>query len=240
MKPFSINFQSVDRAQVIEIGESKEHRILMIDDFFAEPDVVRAAALEPGRNWIQPTGGYPGLLAQPEPEYLGELVIFFRRLLQRPLVQSDQITFSMVTRTEEELTPRQRRPHFDGSCFGGLVYLNPPDQCQGGTGFYRHRSTGLSSYPAKDTQVTREVISRLGLASLEELQQMVTAPPRPDAQGFIADSNSEWERFCFVEMKFNRFIIYDGEIFHSAVIRNGQFGTRPHERRLTMNFFVDR
>lgn len=237
MKPFSINSESVDRARVIGIGE---HRLLLIDDFFTDPDAVRAAALDPKRRWTQPSGGYPGILAHPEPENLGELVSFFKKLLQRPLRPNDQVTFSMVTMTDEELAPQQRRPHFDGSCFGGLVYLNSPAQCRGGTGFFRHRSTGLTSYPAKENNVTREVMSKLGLTSLAELQQLVMAPPRMDAGGYIADSNSEWERFFFVDMKFNRFIIYDGEIFHSAIIRNGDFGIAPHERRLTLNFFVDR
>lgn len=240
MKPFSPNSDSIARSQVIEIGENKEHRILLIDDFFEDPDAVREAALDPSRNWAAPTSVYPGLLAYPEPECLTKLAPFFSNLLKRQLRQSDQIFFSTVTKTEDELTPLQRRPHFDGSCFGGLVYLNPPDQCKGGTGFYRHRATGLCRYPEKISDVPRDLISRLGLNSLEELQKLVSAPPAADSAGYITESNAEWERFCLVEMKFNRFIIYDGQIFHSSVIRSSDFGTSPDERRLTLNFFADR
>lgn len=240
MKPFSLNSESIARPQVIEIDEHKKHRIILIDDFFSDPDQVREAALDPNRSWITPTSAYPGLLSAPDSGQIGELAAFFQKLLNRQLRQSDMVMFSMVTKMEDELSPPQRRPHFDGSCFGGLVYLNPPEQCRGGTGFFRHRATGLARYPDKISDVPTGLIGTPGLKSLEDLQTLLMSPSQTDSAGYIAGSNSEWERFCFVEMKFNRFIIYDGQIFHSAVIRNEDFGSLPGERRLTLNFFADR
>lgn len=240
MLPFVINQDAVARPVIIEIGDKKEHRILIIDDFFKDPDMVRETALDPQRSWITPKSGYPGQLSFPAPGQIGEIAAYLVNILKRQLRETDQIQFSMVTRSEAELNPLQRRPHFDGLCFGGLIYLNPPDQCQGGTGYFRHKATGISRYPDQLTPDLNQLIAKLGLSSLEELQKWLTAPPSMDSAGYITETNSEWERIGFVEMKYNRFIIYDGQIFHSAVMQDSDFGSTPGERRLTLNIFADR
>jgi hypothetical protein len=241
MTSFPLNTAAISRAKVIQIGEEGTQRALLIDDFFANPDEVRQAALDPELAWIPPTSGYPGIRSYPRPEHLKELITLLGKLVGSPIrPDSAQFAYSMVTKCEEELIPAQRRPHFDGPCTAGIIFLNSPNQCCGGTGFYRHRATGLSRYPEKVTDTHLKLIKKLGLKSLRELQNLVSAPPPDNASGYITDSNREWEQTNFIEMKFNRLIMYDGQLFHSGVVRNGDFGETPRERRLTLNYFVDR
>ena len=125
----------------------------MIDDFFANPGALREVALDPNRSWFSPESGYPGVFSWPDPDHmplLGELASFLSSLTNRQLGQSDQIQFSMVTKTAEELTATQRRPHFDGFNFGGLVYLNSPEQCKGGNGVLSPQGYGTGSVSRQD------------------------------------------------------------------------------------------
>jgi hypothetical protein len=237
MGAFALNESGKMSLQVLPIGEDGEHRALIFDDFFAFPHQVRQAALNPGLPWKDADSHYPGMTAAPGEDLSHILRFLGTRLDRRIEPDAARAVFSMVTKTDGELSPLQQRPHFDGPCVAAIAYLNLPDQCCGGTAFFRHRATGLVRFPDRMTAAHLGIIKRLGLASPRDLQKLVSESPA-QPKGFIEASSDEWERIGHVEMKFNRMVIYDGQIFHSGIIPKGAFGTSREERRLTLNLFL--
>ena len=57
------------------------------------------------------------------------------------------------------------RIHIDPSQLSGILYLSKPEDCQGGTEFFRHKRTGTDRLP-----MTMEQLREAGFSSYEELQ----------------------------------------------------------------------
>jgi hypothetical protein len=114
--------------------------------------------------------------------------------------------------------------HSDDICsqYAGLLYLNTPEQCRGGTAFWRHTALDIDRLP-----------------QLEELRAKNLNP-----DWFYGMVNREWkdltywEQVGFVGMKWNRFITYPTSTFHSRYPFEG-FGTTPADARLVWSCFYD-
>ncbi len=96
-----------------------------------------------------------------------------------------------------------------------VLYLSRPEDCTGGTGFWRHRKTGLTAWP------TKEEILRRG------------KNPQRIWEGLTRDWDNvdAWEITHLAEMKFNRAITYSTAVFHSRIPFRA-FGTAPENGRL--------
>lgn len=110
--------------------------------------------------------------------------------------------------------------HSDEICatHAGILYLNLPEQCRGGTAFWRHKRTRLEMMPELN-----------GPLAIHELKQL--AADWHDA--------SQWEQTSFSAMKFNRFITYPTRMFHSRWPLDG-FGQSKENGRLIWTVFYDR
>jgi hypothetical protein len=138
-----------------------------------------------------------------------------------------EASFSMVTRNPEELSLRQRAPHFDSTdqkYLALLHYLRVP--AGSGTAFYRQRSTGI------------ERVTELNVSTFVPVAQ-VQAAQLPADSGYIAGSDDFFEQIGAVEAVPDRLIIYQGSLLHSGIIpRHMNFSADPREGRLTANLFV--
>ncbi len=223
------------RIAVQTIGRER-NSIFVADNFFRHPDRLRTAALR--LKYVTLRGAYPGYEARP-PWEVRTLAEDLRRVSGLPLdPERFSVSFSIVTKPGSELAPWQRTPHFDGVDVAGVVYLNRPAQCRGGTAFYRHRLSGLESVPQRGGRRIADLMQQHGLSSPEELLQWIMSPPRQDGAGFITQSNDDWELLYLVDMKFNRLVLYRGQMFHSGYIEDGWFGKSLATRRLTLNLFA--
>lgn len=92
------------------------------------------------------------------------------------------------------IKPPQYLPHVDGGHVSSFTYLNPPAQCWGGTAIYRHMPTGIVHADQFDT-------------SLEWLAEKPLSEP-------LTESTDEWKLELMVEMKFNRFVAFNGSMIH--------------------------
>lgn len=110
--------------------------------------------------------------------------------------------------------------HADHTCslLAGVFYLNPQDQCRGGTAFWRHRKHGWDRMP------TQEELDAAGY-TLDELSKD------------WHDANA-WEMLSLAGMKNNRMIIYPSRVFHSRWPWEG-FGDSPETARLIWCGFFD-
>lgn len=136
-------------------------------------------------------------------------------------------SFSIVTRTPDQLSGPQRAPHFDSTdpkYFALLHYLRVPEGS--GTAFYRQRSTGIE-------RVTEINVARF-MSTFE--RESAFSEPR---SGYISGSDQCFEQIGTVEAVPDRLVIYQGSLLHSGIIPSGMsFSSDPKEGRLTANLFL--
>lgn len=216
--------------RIEHIGDERQP-LIVIDDFVPDPHRLRAAA-EPLD--YRPMGRhYPGLRAEVAADDVDAFLEPVQQLIAetfgfREPARVISAGYSIVTTPPSALSPIQRLPHFDGleaERVALLHYLN--GQEQGGTAFYRHRSTGFETISAErhaayDAALHREVAQH-GL---------------PDP-AYISGDTLLYERIARYEAKPNRALIYRGHLLHCADLPEElDFTPDPRTARLTVNTFL--
>ncbi len=193
--------------------------LLVRDDFAADALEVRDAVIRGGfKTEIGPDGApYTGISDYAVPHWHARIA----EMMGFPIVP--RLSCFRVN-YQGEIPPVW--VHSDGICadgFASVLYLNLPEQCKGGTAFWRHRALNIEAMPAPDH------LARLGLnppafAALVEREWRVL---------------EAWEMIALADMKFNRFISYPTSLFHSRFPFEG-FGTEPADGRLIWVCFFDK
>jgi hypothetical protein len=196
--------------------------VIVIDNFYSHPNDVRNLALKAEYKDVTQLN-YPGF--QSIKTFSSQAVVQkFESILNRRLaVDPTSKTFGKFRVMLEE-TGSRLKVHLDGFCdWTGVLYLNPPEACEGGTAFYRHKRTGLEG------PVSAEKIRELGFQNWDELEKSIIEPDTLSAEA--------WEETMFVGMKYNRLVLFKGnELFHC---HTHSFGTDMTDGRMTQNFFFN-
>jgi hypothetical protein len=235
----------------IRFGEQPHHEALVVDGVYRDPGYVREIALS--LDYVRARGYFPGFEARISIALADRLLEVVRQHLRPDLELlggfDHDVCFSMTNETVAEKLRYQPGPHADVAmsarpCVAGLVYLNPPEQCRGGTAFYRHRESGACDVTTTMTASIADYIARHGIATLDAAyKKMVERPAGPALRdgewGILFGSNDTWERLSCIDMRFNRFVAYDARIFHALQIQTGQFGCTDDTRRLTQTIFFE-
>ena len=157
----------------------------------------------------------------------GVATVASRQLGYQDATWTGQAWYSIVTHAPTQLTPIQRLPHFDGfdpNQLAVMIYLNQTEH--GGTGFYRHKTTGFET-------VTEQRYQRYK----SHLEHEVRAVGLP-AQRYISDGAPHFELISDLGAEMNSMIIYPGIALHSGLIDNAlPLSSIPNEGRLTINGF---
>ena len=111
--------------------------------------------------------------------------------------------------------------HVDKCDWSGVLYMSRPEDCRGGTSFFRHKATGTERAP-----ITQDELAAAGLRSNEELWDKLIRPDtnRPD----------RWEAVMTVPMRFNRLILFKPWLWHNAGV---SFGDTVQNCRLVYLLF---
>ena len=201
--------------------------VLVVDDFYADPDAVRAHALE-GR-YDSSLAMYPGVHAAIDARASHGLRATLARLVG-VLAHVDcdpqrvHVDFSLVTTPAREMLAMQKHPHVDGVPLAGIVYLNPDFEI--GTSFFRHRPTGLA-FVRSDAE--RQAIGAWMQAHGEERQP----------ETYAVGDDAVWEHLHTVAGRYNRLVMYPGTAFHSIAMRDVAQHLSLASARLTQRIFVN-
>ncbi|OYY79629.1 MAG: hypothetical protein B7Y43_00715 [Sphingomonas sp. 28-62-20] len=196
---------------------------LMIDDFLANPAEARRAALALDYDPALKHGNYPGLLSD-RPLVIAGLEETVGRLVGVPLTPAPGTSHGHC-----RLTLKGDRGisgvHVDPCFYSGILYLSRPEDCRGGTDFFRHRRTGL------DRIVTDpDALAAIGYADpnrlIEEVVNADTLKP------------GKWEKSFTAPMRYNRLILFSPWMFHNAAPGFGE--TADHGRLVHLMFFAAR
>jgi hypothetical protein len=205
--------------------------LVVIDNFSGIPTELLQAGFT--AHYQHAGASYPGIRSWADPSYLDRQRPLMMQLMQQVFgfskgVRLDASTFSLVTLSENELTPLQRIPHYDhasGEVVAIMHYLLGAES--GGTAFYRHRRTGFETVTPD-----READYNAALAEDEREHGM---PPRRYCYG-----DSPWfEMIDEVEAQPDRLLLYRGRQLHSGIIPDpARLSSNPKEGRLTINMFL--
>ncbi|MFQ5773975.1 MAG: DUF6445 family protein [Kiloniellaceae bacterium] len=188
--------------------------LIVVDEFYPDPREVRKVAL--GFEYPEVTGPrtFPGRNSRQKfvPPGLDAAV---SRLVGEPVSGTADPRAShgkfRITLAGEE---GRYLVHADPSMLAwvGVVYLNPPERCRGGTAFFRHKGLGSDRTPLSEQE-----LRAYGPASIAELLQREGNDP------------DKWEHLMTVPMRFNRLILYRPWLWHSA---GAAFGGSLEDGRL--------
>jgi hypothetical protein len=218
------------QVRVERIGHEQQP-VIVIDHFVPDPAALRARA---EALTYQPMGPYyPGLRAEVAPVDVARYLLPMLDLVAETFALSGppgliSAGYSIVTTPPAALSPIQRIPHIDGLEAERIALLHfLCREEQGGTAFYRHRSTGYETvdaarHPAYDAALRRD-IAQHGLP-----------PP-----GYIAGDTPLFAciaRFAAVP---NRALIYRSHALHCADLpADLDLSPDPKVARLTVNTFL--
>ena len=217
------------RVEVMHLGTERQP-LLLLDDFVADPQALVEDACR--RDYAVHGAYYPGVRAAVPAErvrgFLHGLDALIAEVFGIRRGQVLEAWYSLVTTPAARLAPIQRLPHFDGLEPGRLALLHYLGRSAiGGTAFYRQRSTGYESvdaarYPRYKAQLEADT-ARHGL------------PPA----AYIAGDTPLFEHIARVEARYNRAILYRGNVLHCADIpADLHLSGDPARGRLTVNTFL--
>ena len=193
------------------------NEILKFDEFAWDAPEVRAAVIsgEFGAH-VGPDGAtYTGISLYPVPHWVDRIA----ELLKHKIVPRLSC-FRLNLKGENP----HSWVHSDDICarYASVLYLNEPDQCFGGTAFWKHKTLGINYLPSE-----------------KELEHHGVVPAK-----FYANMNEDWKKKDlwkmerFVGMQWNRFITYRTSLFHSRYPFEA-FGSGPRDGRLIWICFYD-
>lgn len=173
---------------------------IIVDDFFDNAVQLREAALR--LDYPQVPGKFPGRNSQQRLQLEG-LDREVSRLVGEPLVAMPPPQahgkFRIATAGEQG----SAKVHVDTAHWSGILYLSRPEDCRGGTEFFRHRATNSDRGPINDEEARAQ-----GYASA---RQMISDILERDTM-----NDDAWEMTMRVPMRFNRLVLLRPWLWHTA------------------------
>jgi len=198
--------------------------LMIIDDFLDNAMDLRQLALGleypeldvdtayPGRNSVQRVN-IPGI---------EEIVSNFAKTALKPKSGSGHGRFRITLAGDEGIADI----HIDDSHWSGIYYLSLPEDCHGGTEFFRHIPTGT------DRALTEpDDLRRLGVSTKDEANKIFNEILLNESK-----DRSKWEQIMVVPMRFNRLILFRPWFWHTA---GPGFGDSIENGRLVYLLFFD-
>jgi hypothetical protein len=219
--------------------------LVITDNVYKDPDAVRRFALS--LSYVRVGGLYPGRFARVSlpSDPLLELA---RRIIpsppSRPLVVHPDyqglVAFAVPMTKGDDLSRSRAQPHSDSFChYTAVLYLSRPEDCVGGTSFWRHKRTGLEYTPTCGDRRAIAMLEQYGIDTPLQLHRNMMDEARAEPMGgYIVESNRTWERVEVVEMQQNRLVLYDANLFHSIHAPTCDWVPDLSRPRLTQNLYL--
>jgi hypothetical protein len=174
--------------------------LFIIDDFLRNAEEVRAQAIS--LNYAV-GGRYPGLNSV-EKVRIDGLDQVISNIVREPVRAPWSKDFSHGScRLALAADNQPARIHIDQSHWSGILYLSRPEDCRGGTEFFRHIPTNTDRLP-----MDPQSLQKAGYSSYEELKEEILEQDALD--------RSKWELTMTVPMRFNRLVLLQPHYWHTA------------------------
>lgn len=174
--------------------------LIIVDDFLDDAQKLRDTALQ--LTYPEQDGAFPGRnsLQRITLEGLAEQV---SHIVGEPLKLLDPPQSHAKCRITLAEDKGRAKVHVDKAYWSGILYLSRPEDCRGGTEFFRHRRTGTDRGP-----ISLEELAAMGFSSMEEMHREIIEKDSSD--------DSKWELTMQVPMRFNRLVLLRPWLWHTA------------------------
>lgn len=195
--------------------------VLIIDDFLDNAEGLRQHALTLDYPDLQ--GAFPGRnsLQRINIDGLDQIV---SHLAGERLVAIDPPESHAKCRITLASDVGRGKVHVDHSDWSGILYLSKPEDCRGGTQFFRHKRTNTSRAAINEAE-----LAAMGYASVADMHRDIIERDGND--------ESAWDMTMEVPMEFNRLILLRPWLWHTA---GPGFGERIENGRLVYLMFFKR
>lgn len=192
--------------------------LIVVDDFLDDPHALRDAALRLSYPEVKAT--YPGRNSVERLNIEG-LNDEASRLVGEPLAPLIPDQAHGKCRIALASDVGTAKVHVDASHWSGILYLSRPEDCRGGTEFFRHIPTNTERAPYSN----QEAADKFGAPSAKQWTADVLEDTADD---------SKWEMTMRVPMRFNRLVLLRPWLWHTA----GEcFGDKLENGRLVYLMF---
>jgi hypothetical protein len=220
-------------ARILEAHQARDRKetefygrvpsVLVVDDFFREPDEVRALAL--AQHYESDLRFYKGY--RTHDRFLWPFLREeFGRLLGKPVTEWLGHRANGVFQQTSSSDPLVW--HHDSQGYAAAVYLTPEGSANSGTSFWRDRTHGCRRRPTHPFEA-----ARLGGPEAVKAAEAVVYDP----YNFVHPDN--WELVESVAGIYNRLVIWDASLIHSATSYTDFSEALPASTRLVQLFFFD-
>ena len=192
--------------------------LILVDDFIDNPHALREAALRltyphgenlfPGRTSVERIN-LEGLAGQ------------VSRLVGEPLAPMPPTQAHAKCRITLGGDTGKAKVHVDAAHWSGILYLSRPEDCRGGTEFFRHLPTNSDRTAYNDAEARA-----LGFPSARGMTTSILDSDSTD--------DSKWEMTMRVPMRFNRLVLLRPWLWHTA---GEAFGDSMENGRLVYLMF---
>lgn len=195
--------------------------VIVVDDFFSAADAWRLREAGLGCTYPDQEGAFPGRnsLERLAIDGLDQIASRLTGERLRPISPPQSHAKFRITRAADK---GRAKVHIDsGAYWSGILYLSRPEDCFGGTEFFRHLPTGTDRAPLND-----EELRAMGFATHEQMHREVIENDSND--------DSKWELTMRVPMRFNRLLLLRPWQWHTA---GAAFGDTLENGRLVYLMF---
>ena len=174
--------------------------MIIVDDFLDNALALREAALR--LTYPEQTGVFPGRNSL-ERINIDGLARQVSRLVGEPLEGMPPPQSHAKTRITLANDQGKAKVHVDPAHWSGILYLSRPEDCRGGTEFFRHIGTNTDRAPYNDDEARAYGYSSAKAMTTEVLGQDGT-------------DDTKWEMTHRVPMRFNRLLLLRPWLWHTA------------------------
>jgi hypothetical protein len=199
--------------------------VIVLDDFYEDPDAVRELALSLDYR-SRPKAGYPGGEAVAEGTDWSQVWQRLRSHIDEPCDAPcpknppfAQGKFRLATQAVAETRPD--RVHIDVQRWSGVVYLSLDRDCEDGLALYRHRPTRKVEWDEEWFQ--------------EHYGWVYNLPPDEMRQAMLNYFHDPemFEQIGVIPIAYNRAILIMAQVFHGT---GAVFGADKYSGRLSQHF----
>lgn len=192
--------------------------MIIVDDFLDNARSLREAALR--LTYPPQAGMFPGRNSVERIDIDG-LAQQCSRLVGEPLQAMPPPQAHAKSRITLAADQGKAKVHVDGAHWSGILYLSRPEDCRGGTEFFRHLPTNTDRAPYNDAEA-----ATLGFPSAKGMVDEILDRDSLD--------DTKWEMTQRVPMRFNRLLLLRPWLWHTA---GENFGDTLENGRLVYLMF---
>lgn len=194
--------------------------LIIVDDFMTPRDAQQLREVALRLTYPEQQGAFPGRnsmerieidgLDQRASQLVGERL--------RPISPLQSHAKFRITLASDV---GRAKVHIDQAYWSGILYLSRPEDCRGGTEFFRHRPTNSDRAPLDDNEMRT-----MGYESMQQMHREIIERDSVD--------DSKWEPTMQAPMRFNRLVLLRPWLWHTA---GPAFGDRLENGRLVYLMF---